>query len=244
MKKLRGQSGMTLTELLCAVIVVLLFSSLVAVGANAAVRSFRTSMADAQAQELCSTLVAAISDKLRYCGTVDTSSGKIFIQDVGSVTGGDGGGPGQRPALSGRQKIPGVCLLSGGVTGQRFFHVLPGQRFQRGVPDRGPAADRAGQRGFPGKAYQQVGGRTGECQDALARSGITKRPPMRRRDTVWRSFFAGSGRVPRVRQQSRNGLYAAGDTPASVTARKEKRICSPGTGRGSIFMRPATRRTL
>ena len=90
MKKLRSQSGMTLTEMLCAVIVVLLFSSLVAVGANAAVRSFRTSMADSQAQELCSTLVTAISDKLRYCGTVDVSNGKIFIQDVGSVTGSDG----------------------------------------------------------------------------------------------------------------------------------------------------------
>ena len=67
MKKLRNQNGLTLTEMLCTVIIVLLFSSLVAVGANAAVRSFRISMADSQAQELCSTLTTAISDKLRYC---------------------------------------------------------------------------------------------------------------------------------------------------------------------------------
>ena len=65
MKKLRNQNGLTLTEMLCTVIIVLLFSSLVAVGANAAVRSFRISMADSQAQELCSTLTTAISDKLR-----------------------------------------------------------------------------------------------------------------------------------------------------------------------------------
>lgn len=39
MKKLRNQNGLTLTEMLCTVIIVLLFSSLVAVGANAAVRS-------------------------------------------------------------------------------------------------------------------------------------------------------------------------------------------------------------
>ena len=52
MKKLRNQNGLTLTEMLCTVIIVLLFSSLVAVGANAAVRSFRISMADSQAQEL------------------------------------------------------------------------------------------------------------------------------------------------------------------------------------------------
>ena len=84
MKKLRNQKGLTLTEMLCTVIIVLLFSSLVAVGANAAVRSFRISMADSQAQELCSTLTTAISDKLRYC-TVETDA--VFIQGVGYVKG-------------------------------------------------------------------------------------------------------------------------------------------------------------
>lgn len=82
MKKLRNQNGLTLTEMLCTVIIVLLFSSLVAVGANAAVRSFRISMADSQAQELCSTLTTAISDKLRYC-MVETDA--VFIQGVGYV---------------------------------------------------------------------------------------------------------------------------------------------------------------
>lgn len=84
MKKLRNQNGLTLTEMLCTVIIVLLFSCLVAVGANAAVRSFRISMADSQAQELCSTLTTAISDKLRYC-TVETDA--VFIQGVGYVKG-------------------------------------------------------------------------------------------------------------------------------------------------------------
>ena len=84
MKKLRNQNGLTLTEMLCTVIIVLLFSSLVAVGANAAVRSFRISMADSQAQELCSTLTTALSDKLRYC-TVETNA--VFIQGVGYVDG-------------------------------------------------------------------------------------------------------------------------------------------------------------
>lgn len=84
MKKLRNQNGLTLTEMLCTVIIVLLFSGLVAVGANAAVRSFRISMADSQAQELCSTLTTAISDKLRYC-TVETDA--VFIQGVGYVKG-------------------------------------------------------------------------------------------------------------------------------------------------------------
>lgn len=85
MKKLRNQNGLTLTEMLCTVIIVLLFSSLVAVGTNAAVRSFRISMADSQAQELCSTLTTAISDKLRYC-TVEADN-TVFIQGVGYVEG-------------------------------------------------------------------------------------------------------------------------------------------------------------
>lgn len=85
MKKLRNQNGLTLTEMLSTVIIVLLFSSLVAVGANAAVRSFRISMADSQAQELCSTLTTAISDKLRYC-TVEADN-TVFIQGVGYVKG-------------------------------------------------------------------------------------------------------------------------------------------------------------
>lgn len=84
MKKLRNQNGLTLTEMLCTVIIVLLFSGLVAVGTNAAVRSFRVSMADSQAQELCSTLTTAISDKLRYC-TVEADA--VFIQGVGYVKG-------------------------------------------------------------------------------------------------------------------------------------------------------------
>ena len=72
MKKLRNQNGLTLTEMLCTVIIVLLFSSLVAVGANAAVRSFRISMADSQAQELCSTLSSVLYRKwvlIWDCGT-------------------------------------------------------------------------------------------------------------------------------------------------------------------------------
>ena len=85
MKKLRNQNGLTLTEMLCTVIIVLLFSSLVAVGANAAVRSFRISMADSQAQELCSTLTTAIRHKLRYC-TVETDN-TVFNQGVGYVNG-------------------------------------------------------------------------------------------------------------------------------------------------------------
>ena len=87
MNKLRDQKGLTMVELLVTVVIVLLFSGLVAVGADAGVRSFRTSMADAQAQELCSTLTTALSDKLRYCTVENVPKNRIFFQDVGYVDG-------------------------------------------------------------------------------------------------------------------------------------------------------------
>ena len=82
MKKLRGSRGVTLTETLCTVLIVLLISAMLAVGVRFAVRTYRESM------ELCSTLTAAISDKLRYSGEVGQN---MFIQGVGTTDSGGGG---------------------------------------------------------------------------------------------------------------------------------------------------------
>ena len=87
MKKLKSKSGMTLTELLCGIVVLLLVTSLLTVGVRFAVKTYRASMASAQAQTLCSTLTTAVTDKLRYCGNVSENGDRIFITDVGSVAG-------------------------------------------------------------------------------------------------------------------------------------------------------------
>lgn len=91
MNKLRDRRGFTLTELLCAVLIVLLVSALLTVGVRFAGRTYNSSMQLSEAQELCSTLTSVISDKLRFCGTVtpgaDGSLDHIFIQDLGSVEG-------------------------------------------------------------------------------------------------------------------------------------------------------------
>ena len=83
MNKLRDRRGFTLTELLCAVLIVLLVSALLTVGVRFAGRTYNSSMQLSEAQELCSTLTSVISDKLRFCGSLD----HIFIQDLGSVEG-------------------------------------------------------------------------------------------------------------------------------------------------------------
>lgn len=86
-QKLRSNRGATLSELLCTVIVLLLITAMIATGTAFAVRSYRSSMADSQALILNSTLRTAITDKLRYCGSVSESGDKIFIQDIGAVSG-------------------------------------------------------------------------------------------------------------------------------------------------------------
>ncbi len=91
MKKLRSRGGMTLTEMLCAVVIVILLSGLLAVGVRFAARAYRQSMAVSQAQVLSSTLTAAVSDKLRYCGSVSPDGDQIFIRDMGSVEGDEKG---------------------------------------------------------------------------------------------------------------------------------------------------------
>ena len=92
MKKLKSKRGMTLTELLCGIVVLLLVTSLLTVGVRFAVKTYRTSMASAQAQTLCSTLTTAVTDKLRYCGNVSENGDRIFITDVGSVAGDEDAG--------------------------------------------------------------------------------------------------------------------------------------------------------
>lgn len=91
MRKLRDRRGITLTEMLCTVLIVLLLTALLVVGIRFASKTYTESMRLSEAQELCSTLTSVISDKLRFCGTVtpgaDGSLDHIFIQDLGSVEG-------------------------------------------------------------------------------------------------------------------------------------------------------------
>ena len=91
MKKLRDRRGITLTEMLCTVLIVLLLTALLVVGIRFAGKTYTESMRLSEAQELCSTLTSVISDKLRFCGSVVSNENgdvdRIFIQDVGSVEG-------------------------------------------------------------------------------------------------------------------------------------------------------------
>ena len=83
--KIKSKKGFTLVEMLCTVIVLLLITSLMAVGVQLAVRSLRTLVMDSESQVLCSTIRASVSDELRYSGTTTVNGGNIsfFSQNYG-----------------------------------------------------------------------------------------------------------------------------------------------------------------
>ncbi len=116
MKKLRNIRGLTMVELLCCILILLLSSALVALGANLAIRTYRECMESSEAQVLCSTLTTAISDKLRYCGSVTESTdggfSQIFIQNVGNV---EGEGEAFQIAEDGTVTLGSAKLLGSGV---------------------------------------------------------------------------------------------------------------------------------
>lgn len=91
--KQKKRAGMTLVELLCALAVLLLVSACMVLGVSLAVKSYERSVTHSEAQILCSTLQATVSDELRYSGTLYYRGGQLvgfFSQDHGGEDAQDG----------------------------------------------------------------------------------------------------------------------------------------------------------
>lgn len=73
-KKLSSTAGFTLTELLTVTVVIALIGLAVAAGVNVAARSYATVSATAEAQSLCDTLAAELTDELRFAHSVSAAS--------------------------------------------------------------------------------------------------------------------------------------------------------------------------
>lgn len=74
-EKVNSNKGMTLTEVLCAVLLVALVSLSLATGVTLAQKTFKKSMRLSEAQELYATLESLISNELRYTGEVSLKNG-------------------------------------------------------------------------------------------------------------------------------------------------------------------------
>lgn len=78
--------GFTLVEMLCTIVLILLISALVVTGVQLGVKSYHRSISDSEAQVLCSTLTTAISDELRYAGTVHLAENAQTPYDLTEFT--------------------------------------------------------------------------------------------------------------------------------------------------------------
>ena len=91
-KKLQGKCGLSIVELLSAIIVMLLVTATLVIGIRLGVKAYVESVSMSEAQILCSTLTTTISDELRYADTIKVADdGKItfFSKNFGG-TGSEG----------------------------------------------------------------------------------------------------------------------------------------------------------
>lgn len=83
-KKLRGQKGVTLVEMLAAVAVLSLLGVMLQTGLQLALKSYHTMTAEAETQLLLSTVSDAIADELRYARDIRNENGAF--KDYTSVS--------------------------------------------------------------------------------------------------------------------------------------------------------------
>lgn len=73
MKKLRNRKGLSITELLTAMLMLGLMTAVVATAVNLSSREYMRSVNAAGAQTLCSTLTMAVEDELRFAENISGS---------------------------------------------------------------------------------------------------------------------------------------------------------------------------
>ncbi len=75
--KLIDRKGMTLTELLAGIIVMLLVAGIMVIGVKVGSDAYVKSVSMSEAQQLCSTLTTLVNDELRYCSTIKIKTNEV-----------------------------------------------------------------------------------------------------------------------------------------------------------------------
>lgn len=122
-QKLSGSRGVTLVEMLCASIILILLGLILNVGIQAAMDGYRTILAESEAELLLSTAVDALAADLRYARDVRTEEkdGKTLL------SGYDSSFYGKNASLS----LEGGQIVAGGPGGT--MRVLPPGAYGNGV---------------------------------------------------------------------------------------------------------------
>ena len=83
-KKLAEKSGVSLVEMLCATIILVLLGLLLNTGLQLSLKSYRELRAESETQLLLATAIDALADDLRYARRVETDTGgalKSYLSD-------------------------------------------------------------------------------------------------------------------------------------------------------------------
>ena len=79
MGRITDKKGMSIIELLSAIIVIILVTAVLVTGVRLGVKAYTKSVSMSEAQILCTTLTTVVSDELRHTGTINTdSNGKVI----------------------------------------------------------------------------------------------------------------------------------------------------------------------
>ncbi len=88
MKKLRCKKGVTITEMLCVLLVLALIGVTLVTGVDFAMKTYSKTLARSEARILCSTISAALKNELRYAGAMELKGTDFsyFSQSNGDKT--------------------------------------------------------------------------------------------------------------------------------------------------------------
>ena len=123
--KNKKTAGLTLTEMLCCVVIMLLVSIGMVNGVSLAVRNYQSSLMASESQLLCSTISSLVTDELRYSGAVDW--GKDPIQFTS---------PSYGPCVFGQNEKKQVTLNTvseAGVLTGKSYKLLPSRAYHFGM---------------------------------------------------------------------------------------------------------------
>lgn len=84
-RKVKDNSGLTLVEMMCAVLILVLLSLMLNSGLSMAIKTYQGITAESETQLLLSSLSDALADKLRYCVVYVDDAGDYRSSSIGEV---------------------------------------------------------------------------------------------------------------------------------------------------------------
>ena len=133
MNKLRSKSGMTLTELISGIIVLLLVAGILTVGVRLGAKAYVESVSASEAQVLCSTLTQCLRDEFRYAETT-TQVTEDGVQTVKYFSKNYGGEYTLKADEDGQLMLYSPAVTTGGSTSaEKKYHLLSSKAYPYGL---------------------------------------------------------------------------------------------------------------